>query len=530
MIYVFDGAKIVYYEMYQGKLRIALAGSTNYQYPTTMNDGEWHHCVVVMKRDTGITLYVDTVGSSGGAADTDDLAVTDAYIGKYSSSAYWWDGDLDDVRIYNKALTLAEVKSLYNGGRGTESENPTVPAKISVKHNEMLIDPDVENWTGDTPDDWTKTESGGGTIEEESAIVHSGNHCAKFLQVAGGFPRLSQAVSFVAGTTYEIRFWATGVGGGSGYSIAMYGNAGGSISIRGSMFLTNDWVEHKFLYTAVTGANLIMIAPSNSTSYNFYIDDVSIKKAGNIALTNTWDVSDAIVAQYKLNDNLATTNVINEYGTDGTLSTGTTAAISVPGKTHKALEFDASLYIDTNQTFLSTYQDSFTVSAWVKPDETVGNNKMLLGVIENAPPDIHDHVIMWITDDGHLRFIYEADNQLADCRTPEQIFFDGPQTWRFVTFTADSTINGERGLKIYVDGELTAVNTNPPWAGNTTDVVFGDFDISLTTYVGARNGWGELPMEGGIDNFCIFDRVLTAKEIRGLYNSGRGTEKLKDLG
>ena len=35
---------------------------------------------------------------------------------------------------------------------------------------------------------------------------------------------------------------------------------------------------------------------------------------------------------------------------------------------------------------------------------------------------------------------------------------------------------------------------------------------------------------GEMDNICLFDRVLTAKEVWGLYNTGRGTEKLKDLG
>jgi hypothetical protein len=38
-------------------------------------------------------------------------------IGHESGSVYWFPGTIDDVRIYNRALSAAEVKQLYNAGR-----------------------------------------------------------------------------------------------------------------------------------------------------------------------------------------------------------------------------------------------------------------------------------------------------------------------------------------------------------------------------------------------------------------------------
>lgn len=39
---------------------------------------------------------------------------------------YFWDGKLDDVRMYNKELSAAEIAWIYNSGNGTESQS-TIP-------------------------------------------------------------------------------------------------------------------------------------------------------------------------------------------------------------------------------------------------------------------------------------------------------------------------------------------------------------------------------------------------------------------
>ena len=42
-----------------------------------------------------------------------------AYIGGVDSPNYAaqiWDGDIDDVRVYNRVLSAAEIKALYNLG------------------------------------------------------------------------------------------------------------------------------------------------------------------------------------------------------------------------------------------------------------------------------------------------------------------------------------------------------------------------------------------------------------------------------
>jgi hypothetical protein len=95
-------------------------GSDNCPGPNAANVGDltntWHHVVVVLDRAAGTSYYLDGAlvgsntssnGCSGNANSADHLLlgtnVGDGLV-----------GDLDDVRIYNYALTATQIRTLYN--------------------------------------------------------------------------------------------------------------------------------------------------------------------------------------------------------------------------------------------------------------------------------------------------------------------------------------------------------------------------------------------------------------------------------
>jgi predicted outer membrane repeat protein len=83
--------------------------------------GRWSHLVMTWSSETGFNLYIN--GTFAGGADMDAW-------GYYSAAdplflgAHWeggvtnapYDGILDDIRIYDRALTLGEINSLYHEG------------------------------------------------------------------------------------------------------------------------------------------------------------------------------------------------------------------------------------------------------------------------------------------------------------------------------------------------------------------------------------------------------------------------------
>ena len=89
------------------------------------DDGLWHHYVVVYDTDA-CYLYVD-----GGLADSDDAndsasATAFAYIGINSSYSSRLDGDITEIRTYDKALTAGEVRSLFILPRGPGKISPAM--------------------------------------------------------------------------------------------------------------------------------------------------------------------------------------------------------------------------------------------------------------------------------------------------------------------------------------------------------------------------------------------------------------------
>jgi len=80
---------------------------------TSVYDGKWHHIVGVFD-GTGLFLYIDGVlEAAKGAGNSIDVSSYDMCIGTNAQVPdREWNGLIDDVRIYNYALSQAEIASL----------------------------------------------------------------------------------------------------------------------------------------------------------------------------------------------------------------------------------------------------------------------------------------------------------------------------------------------------------------------------------------------------------------------------------
>jgi hypothetical protein len=87
---------------------------------TAIDLGVWHHVVLVSKYQTGTELWVDGVQQETGA-HLPNLRNSDKrlFIGENSGAANRrWKGQIDDVGIWRRALTPAEIASIHNSGTG----------------------------------------------------------------------------------------------------------------------------------------------------------------------------------------------------------------------------------------------------------------------------------------------------------------------------------------------------------------------------------------------------------------------------
>jgi regulation of enolase protein 1 (concanavalin A-like superfamily) len=108
------------FRLYQGRLRVE-HGNGNLQGNTVLNDGQWHHVALTVRANASIShpdckLYLDGKDDSQTTTDADTFnitGVTDVTIGRRgTNSDRAIEGLLDDVRIYDRELTAAEVAEL----------------------------------------------------------------------------------------------------------------------------------------------------------------------------------------------------------------------------------------------------------------------------------------------------------------------------------------------------------------------------------------------------------------------------------
>jgi len=141
-----DGTKPAHWEImvYQNKLSAFIDDGSNYVVSTDdgapVNNGQWHHVAVTFDRDGFMKRYVD--GASYGTAD-DISGVGDVsnsgslYIGCRRTNEDLFKGTIDDVRIYNRALSADEILQLHQEGAGSQAYNPN-PSDLATN-----VDPNI---------------------------------------------------------------------------------------------------------------------------------------------------------------------------------------------------------------------------------------------------------------------------------------------------------------------------------------------------------------------------------------------------
>jgi len=100
-----------------------------------INDGTWHHVALTRDGPGGqVQCFVDGVLDAAATSEAGAKTTAFADIGRIADTGGYHDyfsGLLDDLRIYNRVLTLAEVQVLASGGDGLTAP-PPAPTGLSA--------------------------------------------------------------------------------------------------------------------------------------------------------------------------------------------------------------------------------------------------------------------------------------------------------------------------------------------------------------------------------------------------------------
>ncbi len=113
-----DGADICLRDANNAAIRTTLTFNSNQTPPNLQN--KWSHYVFVFNRTTGrVIAYIDGIRQSN---EINISSITGSVNNNNSltmGTLYGWqtDGVMDDIRVYNRALTADEVVSMYNANK-----------------------------------------------------------------------------------------------------------------------------------------------------------------------------------------------------------------------------------------------------------------------------------------------------------------------------------------------------------------------------------------------------------------------------
>lgn len=106
-----------------------------------VNPGQWHHLAVTSSGTTNIILYLDGINVASGNLSFNTPQGTTLYIGGVSAPSLTRQtiGQIDELTIYNRALTPDEIAAVYNAGTAGKCSSLIGPYIFSQSTDESVL-------------------------------------------------------------------------------------------------------------------------------------------------------------------------------------------------------------------------------------------------------------------------------------------------------------------------------------------------------------------------------------------------------
>ncbi|MFW0862570.1 MAG: LamG-like jellyroll fold domain-containing protein [Candidatus Komeilibacteria bacterium] len=448
----------------------------------------WHHLLAM---HDGATAYLYLDGVLVGS-DTTPITATNSsepfMIGTRragdGSTTYNWNGSIQDVRIYDRALSKAEIQGLY------ESYQPKITAgslykglvgSWSLKSKDEKLGAVIESDTFEAgTEGWGKFDySGSSTVQtRDDTVYKNGSYSLKSVVTAGTSNYPSIRDSFAAlteGKTYRASMWVKiDSSKSTSFRINTAGGLDGTSAVSSVLNATTEWQHVNYSFVA-NGSNYIFGGIRyNSGSLGdaiFWIDDWKIQEV-NTADTTPY-ANHGVVYGATVGENYSTFN-------------------------------GSSNYIVTSK---DNIEDTFTLSAWINGDSSFDG--IIFGRLNStwSSSSVGDfHFSASTSAWGLYGFLGSGVNGGANSFLISDSL--SANTWYNLVATYDGTT-----IKYYKDGV---------YMNDDKTMAFSDDASSLNIWIGARQYSGSMALfEGDIANAKIFNRALSADEVTSLYNQGR---------
>ena len=230
-----------------------------------------------------------------------------------------------------------------------------------------------------------------------------------------------------------------------------------------------------------------------------------------------WTPIPDLIAHWKMNDNVANTDVEDSKGSYEGVSARNTADMSISGKINLALDYNGSsdtISAATDST-LNTLFDGYhvlSVALWFK--ETLLAGRILFLKF----PDPYLTGLFMYNGIINSNFKNNSDGNCTSVNYPEigtNNVLSG--NWNHVVWTYDGS-GAASGHSLYFNN-VVCTNKTVERDFLSTAIVRTD-----NTQIGGLSPWGQW-FSGAFDDIRVYTNILSSSQVSALYNSGNGTEE-----
>ncbi|MDP4009584.1 MAG: DUF2341 domain-containing protein [Candidatus Shapirobacteria bacterium] len=549
-----------------GGLHTRIDGESSGTYGT-ISWGEWTHVAIAWDGSSTLVKYYINGALVGTYDGTKTSIVYDnnnpVYFGQNAGGGEKLSGSLDEVRIYNRALSPSEVSQLYNWAPGpigywdfNENVGTTAYDKSGNNYSGSLgADNYSPTWdigkygsglkfNGNQFVNLTRFANKGISVNLSNFTVSTfikptlinGNSKAIYVEGAGGSTGSSWAGIFLVNNEIRVHFKTYNTG-----DLILYDTVGANVTANNIYYITVTRTGNNFT-TYVngiirgtgthSGASWNSYPPgvspsigdhhyySNSKFFSGIIDDVKIYNYPRNQRQIIEDMNaghpiggspvGSQLAYWKMDEGYGSTTNNSGFGgsvLNGTFGTGNSAPTwTNNGKFNKALSFDGGDYttISDNPALDIGYSGSISISVWYYSTTADTNTHTILAKRQTDSSTNTDY-ILFISNN----YLTWGTGDSTDSVAWMSITEPSRNQWHQIVavLSRDTSLTGTKYL--YVDGNLVSSGTYATKANAT----------STPLYIGKYNGSGAF-WEGLIDEVKIYNTALTAEDIKLDYNRG----------
>ena len=449
-----------------------------------------------------------------GVLSTEDISAanpnpigSDFQVSSYSGVGGYYNNQVSNVKVFNTALTAAQVADLYN--------NPEKVVPTGVDNTALKLWLPMQEGAGTTaingaPDALGSEQITGftnGSTYAFDTFTTSGNDISSAIKTSGFAGAASNAISLTNGDKVFVSFDYTHTSGDPLRVLISQNASGAGAAMSDVVYISaTGKFTHIFTVTSTQNGYLQLGTGGSTQSINASMENISFKILSNIGAINgaTWT--------HGIGAPVSQTSVIdwNKWTLDGSnevlVPQGLTAGRDLLGNLFEnvrkqgALNLDGNSWAEVHDNASLDVTTGLTLETWIYVEDNATQGR-ILSKWGNTQPNrsfqmfMNNAVVRFLIGDGSSQNGLNSATSLTE------------GNWHHIVGTYDGA-----NIKIYIDGSEDV----------TTAETFTIYNSNEPLYIGGYTSNANLS-DNPLAQPRIYNRALTAEEVQRSYDSNKNT-------